>query len=122
MIKNLRVCDSENQLAAEPPYRFTFEYEDFSPQKIAAEIRNENGDVIWQNEEDYKIPIVLAKVELERLDFEYEYNDGNFNCTIPNRRLDIEPRVADIAEEIGFSEKKCRMMRYDIIDKMKNVV
>ncbi len=41
------------------------------------------------------------KVELERLGFEYEYNDGNFNCIIPNRRLDIDPRVADIAEEIG---------------------
>ena len=76
MIKNLRVCDSENQLAAEPPYRFTFEYEDFSPQKIAAEIRNENGDVIWQNEEDYKIPIVLAKVELERL------TNYNFKVTL----------------------------------------
>ncbi len=41
------------------------------------------------------------KVELERLGFEYEYKDGNFNCIIPNRRLDIDPRVADIAEEIG---------------------
>lgn len=41
------------------------------------------------------------KVELERLGFEYEYNDGDFECTIPNRRLDIDPRVADIAEEIG---------------------
>lgn len=41
------------------------------------------------------------KTELERLGFEYEYKDGNFNCIIPNRRLDIDPRVADIAEEIG---------------------
>ncbi len=41
------------------------------------------------------------KLELERLDFEYTYEDGVFKCTIPSRRGDIDPKVADIAEEIG---------------------
>ena len=41
------------------------------------------------------------EVELTRLGFEYTYNDGKFNVTIPNRRLDIDPNVNDIAEEIG---------------------
>ena len=41
------------------------------------------------------------KVELERLDFAYEVNNGRFKVTIPNRRLDVEPNVNDIAEEIG---------------------
>ena len=67
MIKNLRVCDLENQLAAEPPYRFTFEYEGFEPKKISAEIIGNKGDVIWQNEEDFRLPYVLANAELERL-------------------------------------------------------
>ena len=40
------------------------------------------------------------KVELGRLDFDYEYNDGKFKVTIPRRRLDIDPNVNDIAEEI----------------------
>ena len=42
-----------------------------------------------------------VKVELERLDFKYKYDDGLFTVTIPNRRLDIDPNVNDIAEEIG---------------------
>ena len=41
------------------------------------------------------------KKELDRLDFKYEYINGNFKCIIPTRRLDIDPRVNDIAEEIG---------------------
>lgn len=41
------------------------------------------------------------KIELGRLDFSYEYNDGKFKVTIPRRRLDIDPYVNDIAEEIG---------------------
>ena len=41
------------------------------------------------------------KVELERLDFKYELCDNKFKVTIPNRRLDIEANVNDIAEEIG---------------------
>ena len=41
------------------------------------------------------------KHELERLDFPYIIQDGKFTVTIPNRRLDIETNVNDIAEEIG---------------------
>lgn len=39
--------------------------------------------------------------ELDRLDFKYEKDNDIFTCIIPNRRLDIEPFVNDIAEEIG---------------------
>ena len=41
------------------------------------------------------------KVELGRLDFAYEIEAGKFKVTIPRRRLDIDPYVNDIAEEIG---------------------
>ena len=41
------------------------------------------------------------KHELERLDFPYEINKGEFKVTVPRRRLDIDPNVNDIAEEIG---------------------
>ncbi len=40
-------------------------------------------------------------VELSRLGFEYQVKDNEFTVTIPNRRLDIDPNVNDIAEEIG---------------------
>ncbi|MBE6148911.1 MAG: phenylalanine--tRNA ligase subunit beta [Firmicutes bacterium] len=39
--------------------------------------------------------------ELERLDFKYTNDEGNFSVEIPYRRLDIDPNVNDIAEEIG---------------------
>jgi len=39
--------------------------------------------------------------ELERLDFKYTKEGETFTCIIPPRRLDIEPFVNDIAEEIG---------------------
>lgn len=39
--------------------------------------------------------------ELDRLDFKYERKNSNFTVTIPNRRLDVEANVNDIAEEIG---------------------
>ncbi len=42
-----------------------------------------------------------VKKELNRLDFPFEYKDGKFIATIPTRRLDIDPNVNDIAEEIG---------------------
>ena len=42
-----------------------------------------------------------VKKELERLDFKYTKKGDTFTCTIPNRRLDIDPFVNDIAEEIG---------------------
>ena len=41
------------------------------------------------------------KYELDRLGFTYEIKDNKFNVTIPKRRLDIDPNVNDIAEEIG---------------------
>ena len=39
--------------------------------------------------------------ELGRLDFKYEKNNSEFTVTIPKRRLDIDPNINDIAEEIG---------------------
>ena len=41
------------------------------------------------------------ETELSRLMFEYTKKDDEFIVTIPNRRLDIDPFVNDIAEEIG---------------------
>ena len=41
------------------------------------------------------------KIELERLGFSYELKKDKFIVEIPNRRLDIDPNVNDIAEEIG---------------------
>ena len=41
------------------------------------------------------------KVELGRLNFDYTLDKDTFNVIIPNRRLDIDPNVADMAEEIG---------------------
>lgn len=43
------------------------------------------------------------EVELDRLGFKYTYNENTdmFKAIIPNRRLDIDPNVNDIAEEIG---------------------
>ena len=41
------------------------------------------------------------EVELKRLDFDYEVKGDKFIVTIPKRRLDIDPNVNDIAEEIG---------------------
>jgi len=41
------------------------------------------------------------KFELEKLGFDYELDEDTFTVTIPLRRLDIEPNINDIAEEIG---------------------
>lgn len=41
------------------------------------------------------------KHELDRLDFPYQIKGEDFVVTIPKRRLDIDPNVNDIAEEIG---------------------
>ncbi|MBR6136742.1 MAG: phenylalanine--tRNA ligase subunit beta [Bacilli bacterium] len=41
------------------------------------------------------------KHELERLDFPYTLKKGVFEVVIPRRRLDVDPNVNDIAEEIG---------------------
>lgn len=43
----------------------------------------------------------IIKKELDKLDFKYVYKDNIFTVTIPNRRLDIDPNINDIAEEIG---------------------
>ncbi len=42
-----------------------------------------------------------TETELNRLMFEYKKNGSEFVVTIPPRRLDIDPFVNDIAEEIG---------------------
>ena len=42
-----------------------------------------------------------VETELDRLMFPYTLNKDTFKVTIPNRRLDIDPNVNDIAEEIG---------------------
>ncbi len=42
-----------------------------------------------------------VKTELERLDFDYKLVKDIFTVTIPRRRLDIDPNINDIAEEIG---------------------
>jgi phenylalanyl-tRNA synthetase beta chain len=42
-----------------------------------------------------------VKTELSRLDFEYTYDNSKFHVIIPRRRLDLDPNIADIAEEIG---------------------
>ncbi len=42
-----------------------------------------------------------VETELDRLGFAYEVENSVFNVTIPNRRLDIDENVNDIAEEIG---------------------
>lgn len=39
--------------------------------------------------------------EFDRLGFDYKLNNDTFTVIIPNRRLDIEANVNDIAEEIG---------------------
>ncbi len=41
------------------------------------------------------------ETELNRLDFAYELDGDQFKVMIPNRRLDVDPNVNDIAEEIG---------------------
>ncbi len=41
------------------------------------------------------------EIELNRLGFEYKLDNDVFTVTIPNRRLDIDPNINDIAEEIG---------------------
>lgn len=42
-----------------------------------------------------------VETELNRLDFKFELKDKIFKVTIPKRRLDIDPNVNDIAEEVG---------------------
>ena len=42
-----------------------------------------------------------VEVELNRLDFPFKVENNKFIVTIPKRRLDIDPNINDIAEEIG---------------------
>ena len=51
-----------------------------------------------------------ALKSLDGLGFEYEVNKDEFHVTIPNRRLDVEAHVSDLAEEIG------RLYGYDHIE------
>ena len=62
--------------------------------------------VIFKSEEVNKILGINIseddmKVELNRLGFDFTLNNDRFDVIIPNRRLDIDPYVNDIAEEIG---------------------
>ena len=56
--------------------------------------------------------------ELDRLEFPYEFHNNSFTVTIPNRRLDIDPNVNDIAEEIvrlyGYENLVCTLPRVEI--------
>ena len=56
--------------------------------------------------------------ELARLEFPYEFKDNTFRVTIPNRRLDIDPNVNDIAEEIvrlyGYENLACTLPKVKI--------
>ena len=51
-----------------------------------------------------------VETELDRLMFPYELKKDTFKVTIPTRRLDIDPNVNDIAEEIG------RLYGYENLD------
>lgn len=42
-----------------------------------------------------------VETELDRLMFPYTLDNNTFHVTVPRRRLDIDPNVNDIAEEIG---------------------
>lgn len=48
-----------------------------------------------------KITADSIKEELEKLDFKYTLENNIFVVEIPKRRLDIDPNINDIAEEIG---------------------
>ena len=67
---------------------------DKTPKEVefrASEVNNLLGIEISEND---------MEKEMDRLGFSYTLNNGVFKVVIPNRRLDIEPNVNDIAEEI----------------------
>lgn len=73
---------------------------------VKYDVIDKTEKVVSFTEEDINklLGITISKsdmeVELERLGFTYKY-DNKFIVIIPNRRLDIDPNVNDIAEEIG---------------------
>lgn len=89
MIKNLCVCGLENQLSAEPPYRFTFEYRDIHPVTIIADIKDQSGATVWSSKEEFKVPYVLAKAELIRLE------DYVFSVTLVDENGNTETAFTD---------------------------
>ena len=69
--------------------------ENHEPKKLTFEAKDVDSVLgITISEED-------MEKELDRLDFPYELKNGKFTVTIPSRRLDVDPNVNDIAEEIG---------------------
>ena len=81
-------------------------------------IDNENHDEkklsFYPEEVDKLLGITISeedmKLELDRLDFPYTVENHKFNIMIPRRRLDVDPNVNDIAEEIG------RLYGYDNLE------
>lgn len=67
--------------------------------------KHENKLEFYPSDVDKMLGITIdednMKYQLERLDFPYTIENHKFSVTIPKRRLDIEPNVNDIAEEIG---------------------
>ena len=74
MIESLQCCDCPVQLAAEPPYRFTFQCRDFEPEYLSARIADKNGNTVWKTEKQpYRLPYVRAETDLNRLE-EYTFS------------------------------------------------
>ena len=65
-------------------------------EKVIDVTTNELNGVLGLNMTDSDV-----EVQLDKLDFKYELNNGVFTITIPRRRLDVEANKADLAEEIG---------------------
>lgn len=64
--------------------------------KIVEFTKNEINSLLGMNMTNEDI-----SKQLEKLGFEHEFKNDKFIVTIPNRRLDIDNNMADIAEEIG---------------------
>lgn len=92
-----RACHLLEKYASAKVLDGTVEYDniDKTPKKVefgADEINSLLGITISEDD---------MEVELNRLDFSFQKKGNKFIATIPNRRLDIDPNVNDIAEEIG---------------------
>ena len=72
-------------------------------------VDNENHEdkklYFYPEEVDKLLGITISeddmKLELDRLGFDYKVDNHKFEVIVPKRRLDIDPNVNDIAEEIG---------------------